>query len=269
VTALIDTRSVQRALATAGFYRGEIDGDYGPASKAAARARVGEALTGNPAKLKLGLWPDARIRVAVEQIMMRDLGFYTGAVDGISGPATQAGLEKWQDHLTFHVDSPNPAAGVPKAVVWPRQAEVERFFGKPGENQVRLKTPYPLYLDWALSEKLSGFQCHEKIHDAALRVLKRVLEHYGEAKIHELGLDQFGGCLNVRKMRNGSAWSMHAWGIAIDWDADRNQLRETSRTARMARPEYAPFLDLWEEEGFISLGRARNFDWMHVQAARL
>jgi hypothetical protein len=37
----------------------------------------------------------------------------------------------------------------------------------------------------------------------------------------------------------------------------------------MAQPEYAPFLDLWEAEGFVSLGRARNFDWMHVQAARL
>ena len=26
---------------------------------------------------------------------------------------------------------------------------------------------------------------------------------------------------------------------------------------------------LWEEEGFVSLGRAGDFDWMHVQAARL
>ena len=62
---------------------------------------------------------------------------------------------------------------------------------------------------------------------------------------------------------------MHAWGIAIDWDADRNPLRATSKDAAMATPRYAKFLDLWEEEGWLSLGRARNFDWMHVQAATL
>ncbi len=63
--------------------------------------------------------------------------------------------------------------------------------------------------------------------------------------------------------------STHSWGIAIDWDADRNPLRATSKTALLATPPYAKFLDLWEEEGFVSLGRARNYDWMHVQAARL
>jgi len=29
------------------------------------------------------------------------------------------------------------------------------------------------------------------------------------------------------------------------------------------------FWKAWEEEGWLSLGRSRNFDWMHVQACRL
>jgi hypothetical protein len=99
--------------------------------------------------------------------------------------------------------------------------------------------------------------------------MTKILKIYGHDALVRLGLDQFGGCLNVRKMRNGSAWSTHAWGIAIDWDADRNQLRWGKDRALMAQPEYAPFLDAWEAEGWLSLGRARNFDWMHVQAARL
>lgn len=262
--SLIDDRSVQRALAAAGLYHGAIDGDFGKNSIAAARV-----LASRRAASYATTWPDARVRLAVEQAMMADLGFYLTTIDGITGPATQAALEKWQDHITFDRESPAPGAAVEKSHIWPRQAEVERFFGKPGEHQVRLESPYPLYLDWALSTKLTGFQCHEKIVIPAQRVMERVLDAYGLDEIHKLGLDQFGGCLNVRRMRNGSAWSMHAWGIAIDWDADRNALRETARTARMARPEYARFLDLWEEEGFLSLGRARNFDWMHVQAARL
>lgn len=263
---LMDDRSVQRAIKAAGFYPGLVDGAFGRLSRLAARtwvkARVGKYVEA---------WSDTRVRIAAEQLIMKDLGFYLSNVDGVAGPATQVALEKWQDFLTFK-RAPLPddkVAHLPGKNVWPRQAECLQFYGKPGENQTKLTSPYDLYLDWELSQKVTSFSCHEKIHDPALRVMERVADAYGLEKIHELGLDQFGGCLNVRKMRNGSAWSMHAWGIAIDWDADRNSLRETSKTARMAQPEYARFLDLWEEEGFVSLGRARNFDWMHVQAARL
>lgn len=87
--------------------------------------------------------------------------------------------------------------------------------------------------------------------------------------IRALGLDLFGGCLNVRAMRGGKALSMHSWGIAIDVDPEHNPLRWGRDKARMAGPDYAPFLDIWESEGWISLGRERNYDWMHVQAARL
>ena len=100
-------------------------------------------------------------------------------------------------------------------------------------------------------------------------MLVRVLDHYGPERIRELGLDLFGGCLNVRRMRGGSAWSVHAWGAALDFDPERNQLRWGRARARFARPEYEKWWALWEAEGFLSLGRARDFDWMHVQAARL
>lgn len=261
---LIDNRSIQRALAAANLYTGAIDGSIGKQSLAAMRAF---------AKLRSAhyssSWPDPRVRVAVEQAIMADVGAYKPAIDGLAGPATQAALEKWQDYLTFK-RPPLPAAAVAyQRQVWPRQGDVSKFFGKPGENLTSIKPPYPFYLDWALSQKVTKVTCHEKVADASLRVFGRVLEHYGEAEIHKLGLDQFGGCFNLRKMRNGTSWSMHAWGIAWDFDADRNPLRATSATALMATPPYAKFLDLWEEEGFISLGRMRNFDWMHVQAARL
>lgn len=264
---LIDTRSVQRALAAAGHYKGTIDGDWGPGSKAAARAYLVQF-----APAYQTAWPDQRVRAAVEQAMMAGLGFYKLKVDGIPGPATQAAVEKWQDYLTFK-RPPLPAKAVPPPEgvknIWPRQAEIKRFYGEPGQNQTMIEPPYPLYLDWALKTKIERFSIHEKCHDSAARVMARVLDAYGEDRIHELGLDQFGGCLNVRLMRNGRTMSTHSWGIAIDWDADRNPLRATGRTARMALPAYDKFLDLWEEEGWVSLGRARNFDWMHVQAARL
>lgn len=261
---MIDDRSVQRALAAAKLYAGAIDGIIGAKTLAAERQFAHD----HAPAYSTG-WPVSRVRVAVEQAIMAGVGCYKLSIDGLAGPGTQVALECWQDYLTFK-RPPLPANDVAyQPQVWPRQAGVEAFYGKVGENQTSLESPYPLYLDWALSQKVGKFSIHEKVHDAALRVMNRVLSAYGDAEIHRLGLDQFGGCLNVRKMRNGQAWSMHAWGIAIDWDADRNPLRATSATALMATAPYAKFLDLWGEEGFISLGRMRNFDWMHVQAARL
>lgn len=261
---MIDNRTVQHFLSVHGNYGKSLDGVFGPSSFAAAQDYL------NSRGIVTKGWTLSRLRVGIDQAIMAHHGINPGkiiVVDGIPGPVYQYALELWQN--AQRDQTPDDALVIHQKPVWPRQADVTRFYGEPGKNQATLESPYPLYLDWDLSKKISRFSIHEKCHDSALRVMHRVLEHYGLQTIHRLGLDQFGGCLNVRKMRGGTRLSMHSWGIAIDWDADRNPLRASNKTALLARPECSVFLDLWEEEGWISLGRERNFDWMHVQAARL
>jgi len=103
------------------------------------------------------------------------------------------------------------------------------------------------------------------IADDFLAVFNDLLKHYGLEKIQELGIDLFGGCFNFRAMRGGSDYSRHSWGIAIDLDPERNKLRETSKTARFARPEYKPMIDIFYKHGFIGLGPEQNRDWMHFE----
>ena len=128
-----------------------------------------------------------------------------------------------------------------------------------------IQLPYPMRLSWDLDTKVTRMSCHLMVADKFLAVFKDLECHYGYNEIVRLGIDLFGGCFNYRKMRGGSAWSTHSWGIAIDLDPLRNQLRETKRTARFARPEYKPMIDIFYKHGFESLGVEKDFDWMHFQ----
>jgi hypothetical protein len=141
-------------------------------------------------------------------------------------------------------------------------------YGKPnqsGSYLVAIKLPYPMRLAWDKNTKVKTMRCHKLAADKFTAVFNDLLAHYGYDKIVELGIDLFGGCFNFRAMRGGSDYSRHSWGIAIDLDPERNLLKETSKTARFARPEYKPMIDIFYKHGFVSLGRERNYDWMHFE----
>lgn len=147
--------------------------------------------------------------------------------------------------------------------------EITKKYGLPNETGsgylVKIKLPYPMRLAWDIDTTVSTMMCHKLVADKFVEVFNDLLVHYGIEKIKELGIDLFGGCFNYRKMRGGSDWSTHSWGIAIDLDPARNKLKETSKTARFARSEYKPMIDIFYKHGFESLGREKNYDWMHFQ----
>jgi hypothetical protein len=155
------------------------------------------------------------------------------------------------------------------SIVWPSQNNVQSFFGNVGTRQVMCEVPFEMVLAWDTKTKLKRYSCHELVKEPMERIWNRTLEHYGYDKIVQLRLHHFGGCLNVRKMRGGSGWSMHSWGIAVDIDPDRNTLTMNSKQATMSKSSYDKFWEFVYDEGAISLGKERDYDWMHWQFSKL
>lgn len=263
---------LQRRLAAAGFYRGRIDGQLGPPSMQAIAAFLHYGQVAAPVS-----WSRTRRVLAAKQLICRGDGIEVGPIDGLLGPQTAFAFERYAqrargDAPTLHpgraLDPPDsePVNAFPG---WPREPAVERHFGPMGINQVRLQLPYPMRLAWQPSTGIRSFLVHERVHDSAARCFERIADAYDAEARRAAGLDLFAGCFNVRRKRGGDSWSMHSWGIAIDFDSARNGLRSHRGNARLAQPDCETFWRIWEDEGWLSLGRARDFDWMHLQAARL
>lgn len=275
----MDKRSIQRLIRAAGYYHGDIDGDLGPKSMAS----VDKLLTNRASELQAGhtRWGADRRAVAAAQLVLKHAGFdQVGVIDGLSGPSTKYALTLWNnfqetgdmgetwrdgeedDQDTFLVEA------------WPRQTQdaLTRFFGTAGGNQCtagEVNVPFRLKIAWNRRQIITRFSCHERVADSAEACYRRIASAYSADDITRLGFDLFGGCYNFRKKRGGSTLSTHAWGIAIDTDPERNQLKWGRDRALLATAECAEYWRIWEDAGWLSLGKARNYDWMHVQAARL
>lgn len=182
-------------------------------------------------------------------------------VDGIAGQKTWAAIAK--------------ALGVntnTKAVTkYPTQAVVRSgvsIFGKPGDesNLVNIKPAYQLYYS---GKPVKTIRVHKLIAKEVEQALKEVLDHYGIEKIKKLGLDQYSGSYNYRKSTGASSLSMHAWGIALDFAAEKNGMYTKKPQASLSHPDCEAWWKIWEKHGAVSLGRELNIDWMHLQWARL
>lgn len=148
--------------------------------------------------------------------------------------------------------------------------EMMARYGKPNQSGTYLVSavmPWPLRLAWDLGVTVKAIKVHKLEKDRVESIFHDIAKTYSHADAKSLGIDLFGGCFAYRQMRGGDDWSKHSWGTAIDLDPARNKLHETKATARFARPEYTPLLDAFERHGWASLGRAKNYDFMHFEAA--
>lgn len=262
----MDTRTLQTFLNSKGA-KLEADGLLGAKTLKAAEILV--RASGNPEGL--ADWSSDRLMIALEQVLYADQKLEVGAIDGLVGEDTRQARRvyadkaegTWRDKID--PDVPNRQA----SDVWPRQSQVQTFFGSPGANLVKLSLPFPFRIAWDPAKTVQSTMVNAKCASAFSAIWNKTLEHYTLGGLRTLRLDMFGGCFNIRKMRGGSAMSMHSYGIAWDIDPERNQLKWNRARANLDGHEYDKFWSFVESEGGVSLGRARDFDWMHFQFARL
>ncbi|MDZ7824494.1 MAG: M15 family metallopeptidase [Ahrensia sp.] len=253
-------RQLQAALKAAEFYSGPIDGVFGADSWNAA----------DQALRSIGVdadnWPLSRTRVAWEQWAMKSVGIEVGNADGLISPSTLFAYEQWQNYQRDFTPTTEEIAHLKR--IWPRQADMRDFYGKPGSGHVQLDLPYPMRCAWNKSHIIESINIHGKCAQSAGLIFGRVLEYYGYERIRQLGLDLIGDCYANRAMRGGKALSTHAYACAIDINPGANKLRWGQDRAAMASIDCEMFVKAFEDEGWISIGRERNYDWMHFQAAR-
>ncbi|SMO81954.1 hypothetical protein SAMN06265379_108151 [Saccharicrinis carchari] len=219
-------------------------------------------------------WTSEQKAIGFIQLKAKEQHIETGELDGYWGPQTEYAAEllyqiltkgKTEEHWRPEEINEQPS------ISWPKQYSEAfySFFGEKGKNLSYLTPPYPHFLSWNTAQQAKKIQCHKKVKESLEKILVTVREHYGLEEIKKMRLDRWGGCFNDRSIRGGSKPSMHSWGIAMDYDPSNNKLRWGRDRAQFAKPEYNKWWQIWEQEGWVSLGRQRNFDWMHVQAARI
>ncbi len=268
-----EIRIIQQHLVRDQRYDGQIDGKRGSGTKRAIDAALAKRASELPATWLS--WSGRRRAVAYFQIICHDNDIDAGPIDGFYGPQTECASQR----LKVLLDTgslPRGFGDIIPVLANPLNFPVERFdelkqyYGNPCEiTLVKVTCPWTLRLDWDLNSTTNTLSVHERLGDSLCRILTKAFDIYGIEGIKRHKLDRYGGSYNCRKKRDSvNAWSTHAWGIAIDWYPSKNKLQWGSDRASLAHPDLDSWWEIWEQEGWLSLGRSENRDWMHVQAAK-
>lgn len=246
----------------------DVDGDFGKESIAAAE-KFSPDFSGK--RMTTEQWVATTIQ---RETNLKPRTFTSSWVtieeDGWWGPDTQDAAYRLigGEHVGWRPDEKSPIENEEplKVKCWtPSDYQMVSQYGSPGSNQVQIALPFAMRLDWDLKSKVNKTTCHKLAASSITGALEEIRDAYGKAALTELGIDRFGGILNVRKKRGGTTWSAHAWGTAIDLYPSANQLSWKKDRAVFAKAEYNKLREAFNKAGWMSLGTCYNFDWMHWQ----
>ncbi len=175
--------------------------------------------------------------------------------DGFWGPKSTA---RCQEYLRSMMPVPNR---------FPAQSRVTEFYGPHGEPdgytppQKIIELPFTIFFE---DNPVTKLRPHEKCADSLLRVFERLAVMFPTHDSRErAGILTYDGLYNPRRMRGSSAWSMHSWAIAIDFNAEYNGNFEHWPTRAVMPIEV---MECFSREGWTSAGAFWSRDAMHMQA---
>ena len=156
---------------------------------------------------------------------------------------------------------------MPRQNSWPSpdQVSLRKFYGEPGDesNLVTIAFPYPMFYD---GQRVTKTRVHKKCADSLLRVLTSIRDLLPANPDIKDEAEDYGGCFNDRNKRGGSTKSLHAFGAAIDLDADDNTFRD-SWPIKADMP--LEIMEAFAREGWLAAGAFWGYDAMHFQATRV
>jgi len=174
--------------------------------------------------------------------------------DGFWGPRSQAAC---QAHLRAMMPWPSP---------WPSAspAALQGFYGRPGDESqlVMIDLPYPMFY---AGQRVTRTRVHRRCAESLVRILVSIRDLLPARPDLADEAQDFSGVYNFRLKRGGSTYSLHAYGAAIDLDADDNTFRD-SWPMKADMP--LEIMECFAREGWVSAGAFWGYDAMHFQATK-
>lgn len=177
--------------------------------------------------------------------------------DGFWGPKSTEAAKK---HLRAMMPSVSP---------FPSQSGVTAFYGRHGAKNgytpptKAIRLPFPVYYE---GSPVKSLRPHEKCADSLLAAFEFLAKAFPkESERKAAGILTYDGLYNPRKMRGGSAWSMHSWAIAIDFNAAKN-----GNTMHWPTKAVMPIevMECFARAGWTAAGAFWSRDAMHFQATK-
>lgn len=189
------------------------------------------------------------------QLRIRNKFDPTLKVDRFWGPVSQRTCRAYLRSLM-----PNPSP-------WPAADPVSlaRFYGQPGDESqlVRIALPYPMFFE---GQRVTSTRVHRRCAESLLRVLTSIRDLMPANPWITDEAEDFGGIYNNRNKRGGTSKSLHAYGAAIDLDADDNTFRDSWP---MQSDMPLLIIEAFAREGWVSAAAFWGYDSMHHQATQL
>ena len=153
---------------------------------------------------------------------------------------------------------------------WPHDdtTSLIAFYGKPWEDTSLLTHVPPPFVMKYEGTQIHGILIHVKVADALLAALNAAWTFYGkdQAQIDASGLSNYSGSYNYRNVRGASSLSCHAFGAAVDIDAEHNPMYYNPNVVPCRMP--SPVVNAFVSNGATWGGSFQHrVDKMHFQYA--